>query len=45
MKNAKGLILPSNEKQKLVELETINTDAVTLGVFKIPTTLASSTAV
>lgn len=35
MKIAKGLILPSNEKQKLVELETVNTDAVTLGVFKI----------
>lgn len=35
VKIAKGLILPSNEKQKLVELETVNTDAVTLGVFKI----------
>lgn len=35
VKIAKGLILPGNDKQKVIELETVNTDAVTLGVFKI----------
>lgn len=35
VKIAKGLILPGNDEHKVIELESVNTDAVTLGVFKI----------
>ncbi|MBQ8023687.1 MAG: hypothetical protein IJ254_05420 [Succinivibrio sp.] len=35
VKIAKGLILPGNNEHKVIELETVNSDAVTLGVFKI----------
>lgn len=35
VKIAKGLILPGNDEKKVIELESVNTQAVTLGVFKI----------
>lgn len=35
VKIAKGLILPGNDDKKIIELESVNTKAVTLGVFKI----------